>query len=153
MNDKERISRDDFQELLDDLANNIGIKELDLDIDSLKRFCEITRHDYSVYLEKNLIPQGYLMTLTIPLFSEFFILAIADLIPRVVKGVVHTFSRIEYFGPFRTHQKYLGRMQVKDVVEKKGKMGEYFAVDFEILIDNEKGEKVGSDLHQFFFRT
>jgi len=152
MRDKEKISKDDFQKSLEDLINKIGIKELNVEKDSLKTFCELTHHNYSFYLEKNLIPQGYLMTFTIPLFTQFFITASVDLIPKVIKGVIHTFSKIEYFGPFRMDQKYFGKIGVKNVVEKKGKMGEYFAVDFEILVSNEKGEKVASDVHQFFLR-
>lgn len=147
-----KISKDDFQGSLEDLINKIGIKELNIEKASLKKFCELTRHDYSFYLEKNLIPQGYLMTFTIPIFAQFFILASADLIPKIIKGVIHTFSRIEYYEPFRTDQKYFGKIEIKNVVEKKGKLGEYFAADFEFLLSNEQGEKVASDIHQFFFR-
>ncbi len=152
MKDREKISKDDLQESLGNLINKIGTKELSIEADSLKTFCVLTHHDYSFYLEKNLIPQGYLMTFTIPLFSQFFIMASVDLIPKVIKGVIHTFSKIEYFGPFRMDQKYFGKMEMKNVVEKKGKMGEYFAVDFEILVSKGKGEKVASDLHQFFLK-
>ncbi len=152
MKAKKKISKDELWESLNDLIKRIGTIDLNADKDSLETFCELTNHDHSLYLERNLIPQGYLMTFTIPLFTQFFLMVAVDLIPEVIKGIIHTFSEIEYFGAFRMDQRYLGKMEAKNIVEKRGTMGEYFAVDFEILVNNEKGEKVASDLHQFFLR-
>ncbi len=153
MNDGKKVSKEDFGILLNDLINEIGTLELPVGDDSLKKFCEYTGHDYSVYTENNLIPQGYLMTITIPIFTRFFKRAWGEFIPKIIKGVIHTFSTIEYYSPFKMDQKYFGKMGVKSIEEKKGKKGEYFSVDFEIIVCDDKGATVASDIHKFFLKT
>ena len=139
--------------LLVEAFEEIGTQELSAGKDSVKKFCELTGHDFSIYLEKNLIPQGYLMTLIAPFVEEFFKIAGPRLMSKPIKGIIHTFSKVEYLAPFRLDQMYYGKMKLKSIEEKKGKMGEYFSVDFEVLVSSDRGEDVASDIHKFFMKT
>lgn len=146
MNEKE------FKKLLDDEVKKVGEIKLEMDRKGLKTFCELTGHDADFYFENNLIPQGYFMTMTIPVFNSFFTAAFANLMPKVIKGVIHTSSKIEFHRPMRIDRKYTGKMTVARVEAKSGSLGDYFASDFEVVVLNEKGNWVASDLHQFFMR-
>lgn len=152
MNEK-NITAGDFRKLLEEIVREIGPLEVAVDRGEIETYCELTGHDFSMYIEANRAPQGYFMTLTAPLFSRFFTTAGARLIPKIVKGVIHTSSKVEYFRPFEIGRRYLAKVEMGAVVEKSGNSGDYFAADIEFVVSDEKGQKVALDIHQFFLRT
>jgi len=148
-----KISMDDFRRKLEDVINEIGVKELTLKEEFLKEYCRLTGHDYELYREKGEPPAGFLMTFTDPIVSEMFLKFFIKF-PRVIKGVIHTSSKVEYYAPLSLDTKnYSENLLVKNVEQKAGGKGDYFAVDFEVALMDDQGGKVATDAHQFFLRV
>ena len=59
MNSGKRLSCDEFKRLVTSVVDEFEPLELSVDEESLKTFCRLTGHDFSLYREKNLIQQGY----------------------------------------------------------------------------------------------
>lgn len=153
MADGSKISIDEFTESAKALCGKISPMEFAVDEGVIRTFCETTGHDFEDCKKNNVIPQGYFMTLTIPLITRFFIEAALDELKGVIKGVIHTNSVVQYYRPLPLNGKYTGHMGVKSVVEKTGSLGNYYAVDFEVVITDGKSEELASDIHQFFLRV
>ena len=153
MSDESKISIGEFTESAKALIGKIGPVEFAVDEGIIRAFCETTGHDFDNCKKNNFVPQGYLMTLTIPLITQFFIKAALDELKGVIKGVIHTNSIIQYYRPFPLAGKYIGHMGLKSVVEKTGSLGNYYAADFEVVITDDKSEKLAGDIHQFFLRV
>lgn len=143
----------DLKHLLHDVVDQIGTLELPNDAALLDAYCRLTDHDYNFYLKNNLMPQGYVMTITIPLFQKLFIGLGAKSIPSIIRGVIHTSSVVEYIEDMPMNRKYFGKIGIGALVRKKGGKGEYFAVDILFDVFNDLGRKVAADNHQFFLKT
>ncbi len=150
--DRERVTEASFREKLDEVIGGVGEKELVLDLPFLEEYCKLTGHDLSLYRARDRVPLGFLMTFTGPIFSEMFI-AFFTKHPGVIKGVIHTTSKVELFAPFRLGAgRFRESLAVRNIEEKAGRKGRYFAVDFEIVLVDGDGVKVASDVHQFFLK-
>jgi hypothetical protein len=129
------------------------VKELTLKEDFLKEYCRLTGHDYALYEEGGTAPAGFLMTFTDPIVSETFLKFFIKF-PRVIKGTIHTSSKVEVLHPLKLSAKnYREKLLIRNIEEKTGSKGDYFAVDFEVVLMDGQGGKVATDAHQFFLRV
>jgi hypothetical protein len=153
MGNKGRISARKFREGLEEVVSDLGKKTLKMDPGKLETFCRLTGHDFEQWRERDEAPAGYLMTLTDPIVSEFF-LGFFIRFPRTIKGVIYTTSTVEWLRPIRLSEtEYRETLTLKSVEEKSGSKGDYFAVEFEVALTDGQGERVASDLHTFFLRV
>lgn len=142
-----------FQAKLQEVVDAIGVKTLPVDLDLLKEYCRLTGHDFARCQARDLLPTGFLMTFTSPIFSEMF-LAFFVKLPKLIKGVIHTASQVEFFGPLRLGAgPYQEKLAIRNLEEKSGKKGNYWAVDFEVSLMDTEDRKIVSDVHQFFLRV
>lgn len=152
MGPEQRISCDGLREMAEDVIAAMGEKSLEVDLDLLDRYCRLTGHDFSRCRESGRMPAGFFMTFVDPIVTEFFIRLLGAR-PGVIKGGIHTRSKVELFapleigaGPFRE------RIEIKAVEEKKGEKGDYLAANFEVVLMDGEGAKTALDHRQFFFR-
>ncbi len=139
-----------FHEKLEGIVSSISSREFLIDVDFLKKFCELTGHDFADCQKRDLAPLGFFMTFTSPVLTEI-ILSVFVKYPDIIKGVIHSCSDLKLFGPFRLSSRlYQTDIKIVDIKEKKGKKNDYFAVDFEVNLHDDAGEKIATDLHQFF---
>ncbi len=142
-----------FQEKLRSVVDEAGPRRLEVDLDLIERYCALTGHDFSLYRARGVIPPGFLMTFTAPAASHMIYSFFAKF-PGVVKGVIHTSSRVEYLRPMSLGAGfYTERIELKGIERKAGSKGDYFAVDFEVELTDDRGGRVATDLHQFFLRV
>ncbi len=152
MDDEPGISLSELKEKIREVADGVGVRELPLEDEFLEEFCELTGHDYSHYLERNQIPTGFFMTFTSPIVTQVF-LSFFLKHPKLIKGVIHTGSKVEISSPLRLDKRpYSEKLEVREIVEKSGAKGKYLAVDFQVILMDSSGQKAASDLHQFFLR-
>lgn len=148
-----KISISSFEEKLGQVIDEIGVKDILLRDDYFKEFCELTGHDYSECICRDLAPPGFMMTLTGSTIGSMF-LKFFTKFPTVIKGVIHSKSKVEYLAPIVLSAKnFKETIAIKNVEEKSGKKGEYFVVDFEVALMDESGSKLAIDFHQFFLRV
>lgn len=146
------MTRSIFLSMLEKTIKNPSLdKNLPIDIKLLQKYCELTGHDFEFYKSRNLIPLGFLMTLTTKLFTELFVLFFSRH-RSVIKGVVHSSSKIELYRPFLLNAEYRGTLAIKNIVEKIGKKGKFFVVDIEVCLWDQNNLKIIADRHQFFIK-
>jgi len=147
------LSAAGFREKLEGLLAGMPPKALPLDEAALEAFCRLTGHDWPAYRARGVIPPGFFMTLTTPIMSELFIKLFVAF-PKLLKGVIHTASHVEIHDDFRLSAgPFSERLSLKQVEEKAGSKGNYFAADFEVVLLDAGGKILASDLHQFFMRV
>jgi hypothetical protein len=145
-------SEPSLKKKLKEVIDDRGERKLRLEVDLLKEYCALTGYDYPLYQTRNLVPLGFLMTLTAPVFSEIILSFIAAF-PNVIKGVIHTSSKVAIFSPLTLSSKYYHeKLEMRNVKEKVGRKGKYLVVDLELVLMNENDVTVASDLHQFFLK-
>ena len=152
MESGQEIIHSSFQRHIREVLADVGERSVPLDPQVVQAYCELTGYDYALYSARDRVPPGFLMTFTASLFSEMFISFFVRF-PDVIKGVIHTASKVELLGAFRLScRQYQVRIEPRNIEEKAGKKGNYFAVDLEALVTDEDGGRVASDIHQFFLR-
>jgi len=146
------LSKDFFHEKLQEIIDTIDTKRLDLDTALLQQYCSYTGYDYQLYQARDLVPVGFLMTFTSSVFSEMF-LSLFAACSALIKGIIHTSSKVELFAPFSLSCKeYQTKLEIKKIEDKVGRKGEYLVIDLEVVVLDVHGVKVASDVHQFFLR-
>src|SRR4030042_1459818 len=131
-----------FQAKLQEVVDAIGVKTLPVDLDFLKEYCRLTGHDFARCQARDLLPTGFLMTFTTPIFSELFLAFFAKL-PQLIKGVIHTTSQIEILSPLRLRAgPYQEKLTIGNLEAKRGKTGDYWAVDFEVSVMDAEDRKL-----------
>ncbi len=153
MNEEKRISKESFQEKLNEAVAGVAEKKLDLNLRFLEEYCKFTDHDLSAYKSIDRVPLGFLMTFMGPSLTEMFF-GLFSKHPNVLKGVIHTSSKVQVFAPLKMSAgRWRETLSVKNIEEKTGKKGNYFAVDFEMILTDDGGAKIASDVHQFFLKV
>jgi len=141
-----------FQEKLQALVTGMGVKRLLVDNDGLKEYCRLTGHDFSAYQSRDRLPIGFLMTFIDPIVTELMV-AFFVKFPGTIKGVIHSSSRIEVLKPLAiSARQYQEKLELRKLEDKAGKKGNYMVVDFEVILMDEQGARVASDIHQFFLK-
>lgn len=142
-----------LKDTLETVIQQMGDKDLHLQPDVLKEYCQLTGHDFTFYQGRDRVPLGFLMTFTASLVSELFIAFLTQLADSV-KGVVHSSSTIDVAAPFRISQEsYRHAVRLAGITEKEGRKGTHFVVDLDLTLLQEDGVKVLTDVHQFFLRV
>lgn len=142
-----------FSGKLEEVAAGLRERELPVDRASIKRYCELTGHDFASCERRDRLPVGFFMTLTSPILTQV-IFTFFSRFPGVINGFIHTSSSVKMFAPLRLSSRYYTEnLLVRDIQKKAGRKGSYFAVDFEITLTDDRGAKVATDMHQFFLRT
>jgi len=142
-----------FQARLQEAADGIGVKILRVDLDLLQEYCRLTGHDFARCQARDLLPTGFFMTFTTPIISELF-LSLFTRDPHLIKGVIHTASQVEFLGPLRlSAEPYREKLSIRTPEAKRGKKGDYWAVDFEVSLMDAEDRPLATDVHQFFMRV
>jgi hypothetical protein len=152
MDQENSVSLMVMREKLELAIKGIGVLDLPLDEARLSEFCRLTGHDYETYQKRGEAPVGFFMTFTDPVLSRMFL----DFFlknPKMIKGVIHTKSRIDFKKPIKPDGTYTETIAVAGIKEKLGSKGRYFAVDFEINLMDGPGESVACDIHQYFLKV
>ena len=157
------LELDDLKEAIDESVSRMATKEVIVRPERIKNFCEIIRETNPVYFdreearkagfEKIPLPESYLLTLITPLSHELFTTAIGHLVGSVIRGIVHTSSVIEFFGPLYSDTPYGLKLECSGLVRKRGKMGEYLAGTFPHKVFDAQNRLIAIDSHVFFLRT
>jgi hypothetical protein len=147
------ISKSSFLKKLEEVIGEFGEKKLEMRKRMVEDYCSLTGHDYTRYQAIDRIPAGFLMTFTAPSISSM-IISLFNRFPGIIKGVIHTSSKLDFYAPFRLSSRFYNeKIELRGIEEKQGRMGSYFVMDFEVVLADDAGDKVVSDLHQFFLRV
>ncbi|MGQ9722882.1 MAG: FAS1-like dehydratase domain-containing protein [Candidatus Jordarchaeum sp.] len=151
-----------LQSIIDEIFGEIGSKQSKPDLATIKQYCEIIGEKNPVYFDievakkygykSPVIPQGYLLTLFIPIVNEFFIKGYEKLFTGLIRGVIHTESEVVYNKPLLVGENYVLHLESERLEKKKGKKGEYFVWTFRAVASDEEGEEMAYDRHTFFLK-
>ena len=160
-NDVEIIIRD-FHKTLLNIIDDFGLKEININENEIAEFCNLINDNNLIYLdddsaneaglEGKILPPGYFMNLTTKFIYEIFIKGGPDLFAsKIIKGLIHTKSDVEFFKPILMNKKYKIKIELSEPIKKEGAKGTYYSIIFQIsLLDNEFNV-YAVDNHDFFF--
>lgn len=160
-NDIESVIRD-FHKTLLNTIDDFGLKEINIEENEIKEFCNLINDNNLIYFDDNraneagldgkILPPGYFMNLTTKFIYEIFVKGGPDLFAsKVVKGLIHMKSDVEFFKSILMNKKYKIKIELSEPIKKEGTKGTYFSIIFKIsLLDNEFNV-YATDNHDFFF--
>jgi hypothetical protein len=152
MPDMNPVTDAEFESMLKGIIAQVGVKTLTINLDILAAYCGLTGHDMARYRKMDRVPAGYLMTFMAPLITEVFV-AFFTAHPAVIKGVVHSTSRVELHAPFRLSDRtFRETVGVRQVETRSGRRGDSFVVDFDVRLEDARGALIAHDMHQFFLK-
>ncbi|NHI91026.1 MAG: hypothetical protein EAX96_00900 [Candidatus Lokiarchaeota archaeon] len=159
---KEDKNFEEIKQILKEANSRMRPIELTLPLKKLVKFCEIIDETNLIYRELSEakkrgykqvpIPESYLLTFISPITHEFFTTGIGKHMGKEIKGIIHTSSKIEFKEQLYCETTYLLEMDLKNVIQKKGKMGDFIDTMYQISLKNGEGKVCFVDYHEFFMK-
>lgn len=151
-----------LQGIIEEVLLEVGPKTVEPDVDTIKRYCETIGESDPVYFDDNvakgfgyrsaIVPQAYLLSLFTPIVNEFFVKGFERLFSGLIRGVIHTESKVVYYKPLFVGGKYVLRLESVGLEKKSGKKGDYYVWTLRTVVSDEKGEDLAHDQHTFFLK-
>ena len=124
----------DFHKTLLNVINDFGLKEININENEITEFCNLINDNNLIYLDDNtanksgldgkILPPGYFMNLTTKFIYEIFVKGGPDLFSnKIVKGLIHMNSSVEFFKPILMNNKYKIKIELSDPMKKEGTKG------------------------------
>ncbi|MBS7251895.1 MAG: MaoC family dehydratase N-terminal domain-containing protein [Candidatus Freyarchaeota archaeon] len=152
-----------LQSIIEEVLLEVGPKIVEPDVDTIKRYCESIGESNPVYFDGDaaksvgyrsaIVPQAYLLSLFTPIVNEFFVKGFERLFSGLIRGVIHTESRVVYYKPLFVGEKYVLRLESVGLEKKSGKKGDYYVWTLRTVVSNEEEkEDLAYDQHTFFLK-
>ncbi len=162
MNGDEYSKLTKFTSIINEIITNMGMVDVVPNEKEIKKFLTYIDDNNLLYNDKDyaiqagfsdkLVPLEYIMNLTCPVTQEIFIKGGPELLPGIIKGVIHVGSILEFIKPIVVNHSYKIKIKVDNPVKKTGSKGNYYSVVFKLYILNENEKICAIDNHEFFFK-
>jgi len=151
-----------FKTRIKEVIREIGTQEIEIDEREITKFCELIGDDNSIYLDDTaairagfkgkIIPLGYLMNISNRSISQFIIIIGPEFYQKLLTGVIHTSSEVEFIRSMPLKKKYKVKIDLTEPVKKSSEKGIYYSVVFKTSFLDENDIIYALDNHEFFFK-